>query len=189
MTFSDKDLKLIFKALDFAADKHKNQNRKGADSTPYINHPIKVAKLLVDVGGVTDLDIILAALLHDTIEDTETTKEELFERFGENITNYVVEMTDDKSLEKSIRKELQIKNAPHKSQGAKLIKICDKICNITDVIENPPHWWDNERRKRYLHWAEQVVKALGEVNPELQIIFFDKLKEGRKLLNEIIDIK
>ena len=184
MTFSDKDLKLIFKALDFAADKHKNQKRKGADSTPYINHPIKVAKLLVDDGGVTDLDIILAALLHDTIEDTETIEEELQEKFGPKITNYVVEMTDDKSLEKSIRKDLQIKNAPHKSVGAKLIKICDKICNITDVLENPPHWWDNERRKRYLDWAEQVVKALGEANPKLQKIFFDKLKEGRVLLNE-----
>ncbi len=140
MTFRKNELGLIFKTLDFAADKHKNQ-RKGVDGTPYINHQIKVAKLLVEIGKVTDLNIILAALLHDTVEDTETTETELINNFGKEITAYVMEMTDDKSLEKPLRKELQIKNAPHKSKGAKLIKICDKICNITDVIDNPPHWW------------------------------------------------
>lgn len=184
MTFNEKDLNLIIKTLDFAADKHKNQKRKGVDGTPYINHPIKVAKLLIENGKVADLNIILAALLHDTVEDTETTETELIDNFGKEITAYVMEMTDDKSLEKSIRKELQIKNAPHKSKGAKLIKICDKICNITDVIDNPPHWWDKSRRYAYLDWAEKVVNALGEVHTELQKIFYEKLEEGRKLFNE-----
>lgn len=184
MTFSNNELGLIFKTLDFAADKHKNQRRKGVDGTPYINHPIKVAKLLVETGKVTDLNIILAALLHDTVEDTETTETELINNFGKEITSYVIEMTDDKSLDKKLRKELQIKNALFKSKGAKLIKICDKICNIKDVIDNPPQWWDNNRRNIYLDWAEKVVDALGEVHPELQKTFFDKLAEGRKLLNE-----
>lgn len=133
---------------------------------------------------MTDLNIILAALLHDTVEDTETTEAELLNNFGEEITSYVMEMTDDKSLDKKLRKDLQIKNAPHKSKGAKLIKICDKICNITDVINNPPHWRDSKRRTIYLDWAEKVVNALGEVHPYLQKTFFEKLAEGRKLLNE-----
>lgn len=175
-------LKLI-KAVDFAANKHKNQMRKGVEAAPYINHPIQVARLIIEVGEVRNINIILAAILHDTIEDTETTKEELLKEFGEIVTNYVLEMTDDKSLEKSERKRLQVLNASHKSPGAKLIKICDKICNITDVTHNPPSWWDLQRRKDYLDWAEKVVNALGEVNLKLNDIFNERLKEGRSILN------
>lgn len=183
MTFNEHDLKRIFNALDFAANKHRYQLRKGAVSAPYINHPIKVAQLLIDKGGVYDIDIIMGAILHDTIEDTETTKEELIDLFGEEVTSLVLEMTDDKSLPKQERKKLQIVNAPHKSIGAKHIKLCDKISNITDVTHNPPVHWDLQRRKLYLDWAEKVVTALGEVNPKLKQLFDEKLMEGRELLN------
>lgn len=182
MTFSEFDLKMIFKSLDFAANKHRYQLRKGADSAPYINHPIKVAQLLIEVGEVYDIDIIIAAILHDTIEDTKTTKEELYKEFSEKITDYVLEMTDDKTQEKIQRKLLQIQNAPHKSPGAKLIKICDKISNITDVVHNPPSWWELQRRKDYLDWAQKVVNALGEVNLNLNDLFNERLKEGRSIL-------
>lgn len=125
-------------AISFAAIKHKDQRRKGANAEPYINHPLAVAKLLTVVANVYDIDILQAAILHDTIEDTETTREELFMKFGKEVTEYVIEMTDDKSLPKAERKRLQIVNAPHKSKGAKLIKLCDKICNVTDIMNNPP---------------------------------------------------
>jgi len=182
MTFNEHDLKQLFKAFNFAANKHRYQLRKGADSAPYINHPIKVAQLLIEVGGVYDIDIIMAAILHDTIEDTKTTQDELFEEFGEKVTEYVLEMTDDKTLEKKQRKLLQIQNAPHKSLGAKLIKICDKISNVTDVVHNPPSWWELQRRKDYLDWAEKVVNALGGVNMNLNELFNERLKEGRSIL-------
>src|SRR5437868_2489590 len=121
------NLKNLLDAASFAAKKHRDQRRKGSDAEPYINHPLEVTNLLANVGKITDYDILIAAILHDTIEDTETTKEELTERFGETVCSYVLEVTDDKSLEKHVRKQLQIEHAPHLSHGAKQIKLCDKI--------------------------------------------------------------
>lgn len=173
----------ILNAVSFAAEKHKSQRRKGTESAPYINHPIAVAKLITNIGKVYDLDVIQAAILHDTIEDTETTQEELIGLFGKDVTAYVIEMTDDKTIPKSDRKRLQILNAPHKSPGAKLIKICDKICNITDVTNDPPTHWDLNRRNEYLEWAKLVVDALGEVNPILKSLFNERYQKGKILIN------
>lgn len=173
----------ILNAVDFAAEKHKSQSRKGTVAAPYVNHPIAVAKLVTGVGKEYDINVIQGALLHDTIEDTETTAEELLGLFGEEVTDYVVEMTDDKSLLKSERKRLQVVNAPHKSKGAKLIKICDKICNITDVMNDPPTHWNLQRRNEYLDWAKHVVDALGEVNRNLKSLFIERYNRGKLLLN------
>jgi len=173
----------LLKATSFAAEKHKNQRRKGTQGEPYINHPIAVARLLTEIGQEYDLDVIQAAILHDTIEDTETTADELIKHFGKEVTGYVLEMTDDKSLPKPERKRLQVENAPHKSYGARHIKICDKICNITDVTNNPPGHWDLQRRKEYLDWAKQVVDALGEVNEDLGSLFIERYNRGKVLLN------
>lgn len=183
MSINENDLKQLINAIDFAAIKHRFQKRKDPEATPYVNHPIKVARLLIEEGNVYDIDILMGAILHDTIEDTETTKEELIDNFGDKVTAYVVEMTDNKSIPKADRKRLQIENAPHKSPGAKLIKICDKICNVTDVVNNPPSWWELQRKKDYLEWAEKVVNALGDVHPKLYKIFNEKLSEGREILN------
>lgn len=183
MNFNEKDLSGLFTALKFAAEKHKDQRRKDAEATPYINHPLEVARLLINVGEIYDLDIIKGAILHDTIEDTETTEQELLDKFGKSVTGYVVEMTDDKSLPKEERKRLQILNASHKSIGAKQIKICDKICNVTDVTHNPPGFWDTQRRKNYLDWAESVVDELRGTNERLEKLFDQRLAEGRKILN------
>lgn len=172
----------LLEAISFAATKHKDQRRKGANAEPYINHPIAVAKLLTDVAIVYDVDILQAAILHDTIEDTETTQEELLKKFGKTVTDYVIEMTDDKSLPKAERKRLQIVNAPHKSKAAKLIKLCDKICNITDVMNNPPTHWNIERRKEYYDWAGQVVQALDCDNSSLVGFFEIRVEEAREKL-------
>lgn len=169
----------LLEAISFAAIKHKDQRRKGANAEPYINHPLAVAKLLTDVANVYDIDILQAAILHDTIEDTETTREELFMKFGKEVTEYVIEMTDDKSLPKAERKRLQIVNAPHKSKGAKLIKLCDKICNVTDIMNNPPTHWNEERRIEYYNWAEQVVKALDCENSFLVRLLENRISEAR----------
>ncbi len=133
------DLPKLLQAVSFAAKKHIAQKRKGNDAAPYINHPLEVANLLANVGKVEDYDVLIAAVLHDTIEDTETTKEEITELFGSNVCGMVLEVTDDKSLPKSERKQKQIEHAPHLSHGAKLIKLGDKISNIHDIIENPPN--------------------------------------------------
>jgi GTP diphosphokinase / guanosine-3',5'-bis(diphosphate) 3'-diphosphatase len=154
------ELALLLKALAFAAHKHRDQRRKDAEASPYINHPIALADVLVNEGGVTDYEVLCAALLHDTVEDTATTHEELLDAFGSRIARMVAEVTDDTRLAKHERKRLQIEHAPHLSEGAKLIKLADKICNLRDVAERPPAKWDLARRREYFDWAKQVVDGL-----------------------------
>lgn len=171
-------------ALRFAAEKHIRQRRKSSDHAPYINHPIAVAEILWRVGGVRDVDTLVAALLHDTIEDTETTPEEIRTLFGETVLSLVLEVTDDKRLPKATRKLLQIKNAPHKSPRARQIKLADKINNITDIIYSPPEDWPLERRREYLDWTELVINGLRGQNPELEACYDAILSEGRQRINE-----
>jgi guanosine-3',5'-bis(diphosphate) 3'-pyrophosphohydrolase len=176
------ELKAIFSALCFAADKHRDQRRKGEGSSPYINHPIEVAELLVRVGGVTDAALLQAAILHDTIEDTETTAEELEAAFGPDVRRLVEEVTDDKSLPKDERKRLQVVHGPRLSPGARQIKIGDKTCNVREVSERLPAEWPLKRRVEYLAWAERVVAGCRGVNERLEQEFDEVLAAGRRLL-------
>jgi guanosine-3',5'-bis(diphosphate) 3'-pyrophosphohydrolase len=150
----------ILQATNFAATKHSQQRRKNAEASPYINHPIEVAFHLSSVGEVIDEDILIAALLHDTIEDTDTSREEIERLFGEAVATLVCECTDDKSLPKMERKRLQIENAPTKSPGAKMIKIADKTCNLRSILADPPKDWPLLRQHEYFVWAEKVVSGL-----------------------------
>ena len=165
------DLKVLARALAFAAQKHRDQRRKGAEASPYINHPIALFDHLVNVGGVEDTEILCAALLHDTIEDTETTRGELTEQFGAFISGIVAEVTDDKTLLKQERKIRQIEHAPHLSTRARAVKLADKTCNLGDVAERPPHHWDLERRREYFDWGKQVIDGLRGEWPVLEAAF------------------
>lgn len=164
-------LKLIIDALAFAAEKHRDQRRKNVGAFPYINHPIALAHVLIHDGGVSDPVTICAALLHDTIEDTETTAEELEHRFGRTICRVVLEVSDDKKLTKAERKRLQIEKSPSLSHRAKLVKLADKICNLCDMADAPPAGWSLERRQEYFDWAKAVVNGLRGVNPPLEAAF------------------
>ena len=172
----------LFAALKFAAQKHSRQRRKDSDATPYINHPIAVAEVLARVGGITNLATLQAAVLHDTIEDTETTAQELDERFGQEVRLLVQELTDDKSLPKQERKRLQIQHAPHLSSRAKQIKIADKICNLGDITATQPADWPLARKRDYLDWAERVVAGCRGCCPQLEHYFDAVLKERRQAL-------
>lgn len=172
----------LLSALRFAADKHRDQRRKGACASPYINHPIEVAELLARVGRVTDPVLLQAAVLHDTLEDTQTTAKELDRHFGSNVRRLVEEVTDDKTLEKKERKRLQIEHAPSLSAAARLIKLADKICNVRDVGTKPPADWSLERRAAYLAWAEKVVAGCRGVNRTLEREFDRALAEGRSAI-------
>ena len=174
------DLSKLLEAASFAAKRHTGQKRKGSDGEPYINHPLEVANLLANVGNVSDFDILIAAVLHDTVEDTGVTKEELEARFGQKVADYVSEVTDDKSLPKDERKRLQVEHAPHLSHGAKQIKLADKISNIADVTNNPPHDWPHERKVAYVDWGENVVAGLRGANPELEKRFDEIVKQARQ---------
>jgi len=168
----------LLKAIDFAAQKHSKQRRKNQEASPYINHPIEVAAYLSDIGEIDDEDVIVAALLHDTIEDTETSEMEIVSLFGNRVANLVLECTDDKSLEKQERKRLQIVNAPKKSPEAKMIKIADKICNLRSVISDPPKGWSTLRQLDYFKWAEKVTLGLLGENQRLDEDIQAVLKEG-----------
>lgn len=192
MEFSEKDLERFIHAMDYAAYQHRIQLRKGASGASYIIHPMKVARILYDTGGVRDVEVLMAGLLHDTIEDTGAQREELVELFGERVASIVSEMTDDKSLPKQERKRLQIENAGHKSPEAKAIKLADKIYNLSDIAADPPPNWDINRKLDYCLWAEKVVANLrapnehgsANANPALLALFDETLSMTRRVLDK-----
>lgn len=169
----------LLQAILFAAEKHRDQRRKGANRAPYINHPIAVAEILWRVGGIRDEVTLQAAILHDTIEDTDTTPEELDKLFGAEVREVVMEATDDKSLPKAERKRLQIAHAPHKSFRARAVKIADKISNLRDIIHTPPPQWSETRIREYVLWSEQVVKGLRGQHPALDAAYDEILAEAK----------
>ncbi len=171
MALESRELGLLLTALAFAARKHRDQRRKDHHASPYINHPIALADSLVNEGGVTDTDVLCAALLHDTVEDTETTFEELEQAFGATVAGIVMEVTDDKTLPKAERKRLQIAHAPHLSDAARLVKLADKIANLRDLIAHPPPDWSEMRKREYFDWAARVVDGLRGVHPDLEAVF------------------
>lgn len=162
---------LLLNAIAFAAHKHKDQRRKDIEASPYINHPIALANCLANEAGIEDIEVLCGAILHDTIEDTQTSEQELIEGFGANIATIVVEVTDDKSLPKAARKQAQIEHAAHISTKAKLVKLADKISNLRDIIAYPPANWDAERKRLYFEWAAMVVANVRGTNSTLEAIF------------------
>jgi guanosine-3',5'-bis(diphosphate) 3'-pyrophosphohydrolase len=173
---------LILKAFRFSAEKHNDQRRKDSKSSPYINHPIQVAETLWTIGDVRDVTLLVASILHDTIEDTGTQPDEIKVEFGEDVLALVLEVTDDKSLPKQVRKRLQVEGAAHKTRNAKLLKLADKICNVHDIITSPPSNWSLQRRCEYLVWTEEVVAGLRGVNEKLERYYDDLLTDGKRLL-------
>ena len=172
----------LLKALRFSAEKHNDQRRKDAKASPYINHPIQVAEVLWSIGEVRDINLLVASLLHDTIEDTDATPDEIRAAFGEEVLSLVLEVTDDKSLPKAVRKELQVTNAPRKTYKAKMIKLADKISNVGDILTSPPVNWSTERMKEYLLWSERVVAGLRGANEKLENHYDQLLENGKRSL-------
>ncbi len=161
------NLQSILEAAHYAAEKHANQRRKGAAAEPYVNHLIDVARMVSSAISEPDPNLIIAALLHDSVEDAGVTPAELAERFGLDVAGLVMEVTDDKSLPKAERKRLQVQTAPLKSPRAQIIKLADKISNVKSILQSPPADWDYARREQYFAWAKEVVAALSSPNPQL----------------------
>ena len=166
----------VISAISFAADKHRNQRRKDIEASPYINHPIALANILANEAGIEDEKVLVAAILHDTIEDTETTSQELADLFGDDVTAIVLEVTDDKSLPKAERKRLQVEHAPTISRRAKLVKLADKIANLRDIAANPPADWPLQRQQEYFDWAKAVVDGLRGIHQTMERILDESYK-------------
>lgn len=178
----DESTGLILKALRFSAEKHNDQRRKDAKASPYINHLIQVAETLWTIGEVRDVTLLVASILHDTIEDTATMPDEIRQNFGEEVLALVLEVTDDKSLPKQMRKQLQVEHAPHKTRNAKLLKLADKISNVQGIITAPPKDWSLDRKREYLLWSERVVAGLRGVSPSLERRYDELLTDGKRSL-------
>jgi guanosine-3',5'-bis(diphosphate) 3'-pyrophosphohydrolase len=178
----DDSVGLVLKTIRFAAEKHNDQRRKDSKSSPYINHPIQVAEMLWTMGEVREDALLVASILHDTLEDTATSPEEIRTQFGEEVLALVLEVTDDKSLPQQVRKQHQIESAPHKTRNAKLLKLADKICNVRDLIDSPPRSWSLGRKREYLLWTEKVVAGLRGASARLESHYDELLARGKNLL-------
>jgi len=175
-------LRLVSEAAELAARRHNGMARKGRGSEPYINHLAEVANLLSTATEGAEAELVAAGWLHDTLEDTETTREELAQKFSELVASLVVECTDDMSLPKSGRRRRQVADASHKSPGAKLIKIADKISNIGARVHPDPSPEERDDLIDYADWAEQVVNGCRGGNAWLDAKFDDTLKAARASL-------
>ena len=165
------DLVLLARAADYAARQHVAQRRKGDKAEPYVNHLIEVAALLAETTGGEDVVLLMGGLLHDTLEDTDATYEDLADRFGPEVAALVAEVTDDKSLPKEARKRLQVETTAKKSRRAKLLKIADKTSNLRGLVRSPPSGWTQERLRDYVVWAELVVRSCRGLNAKLEAAF------------------
>ena len=161
----------LTQAAHFAARAHKDQQRKGIDAEPYVNHLLEVAELVAHAEVPGDIEVVIAALLHDTVEDVGVTEAQLVAAFGERVARLVLLVTDDKSLAKDRRKWLQIEHAPGLPRDAKLIKLADKTSNLRALVRTPPQGWTRERLHHYVVWAKAVVDACGPVDPVLERLF------------------
>ena len=175
-------LRMVSEAAELAARRHNGMARKGRGSEPYINHLAEVANLLSAATDGADAELVAAGWLHDTIEDTETTREELAERFSDRVASLVVECTDDMSLPKAERRRRQVADGPHKSPGAKLIKIADKISNIGARVHSDPSRAERDDLIDYADWAEQVVSGCRGGNAWLDQKFDQTIAMARSTL-------
>ena len=173
----------LMDTIIFAANKHQDQVRKDADHSPYITHPLAVAKTIAKIGEVRDTLVYKAAILHDTIEDTNTTEEEIRQHFGEKVLQIVLEVTDDKSLEKLERKRRQVIHAPSLSYPARIVKLADKITNCLDILQSPPEGWTLQRRRDYIQWGADVIAQIRGTNPGLEAAFDQIITEAEEKLN------
>ncbi|HSM43294.1 MAG TPA: HD domain-containing protein [Afifellaceae bacterium] len=168
----------VLQAADTAARWHVSQRRKGENAEPYINHLLHVAAMVTEATNGKDPELAIAALLHDAIEDQQISRDKIAEEFGDDVASLVAEVTDDKSLPKQERKELQVKHAPHKSDRAKIIKLADKTSNLLALADSPPADWSMDRRREYVVWARQVVDGLRGVCPPLEARFDAAAKQA-----------
>lgn len=175
---SENPIVRLARAYRFAAQAHVNEKRKGERQEPYINHLVEVAELVAGATDGDDIDLIVAALMHDTVEDTQVTPADLTREFGPRVAALVAEVTDDRTLPQAERKRLQVEHAPHLSRDAQIIKLADKTSNVRDIAASPPRGWSPEQRAGYVDWARQVVDICRRASPRLAALFDEAARQA-----------
>lgn len=165
----------VFEALLFAGHVHNGQRRKDAPGSPHLKHLVQVAGLLVRA-GVRDPDVLRAAVLHDVLRDTDVEVAELQERFGERVSEIVLELSEDARLSRLDRREYMPRRVTEFGEPAKLIKLAEKISNLLDLAEHAPIGWSRQRRRNYFSWADGVTRPLRDINPELDAMLDQALQ-------------
>jgi guanosine-3',5'-bis(diphosphate) 3'-pyrophosphohydrolase len=173
----------LLNAVIFATKKHQGQKRKGKNQDPYIFHPLNVAKVIMEIGQIVDQGIVIAAILHDTLEDTTATRKELARCFGQKVTDIVDEVTDNKKLDKNERKRLQVVHAPSLSYEARVVKLGDKLVNCRDILSSPPAGWSKKRMRNYIQWAFDVIAQIRGTNAQLEDAFDTLVIQAEKQLD------
>ena len=176
------DVLLIARAWNFSAERHAKQRRKGEAQEPYVNHLAEVAELVATATEGRDGNLVAAAVLHDTVEDTATLPGELASIFNADVAELVSEVTDDKRLDKDQRKKLQIFHAAAKTPRAKLLKLADKTSNLRSMVKSPPSDWSLDRRREYLTWSKEVVLGLRGANSWLETQFDEAAEQLERAL-------
>jgi len=176
------DILLIARAWNFSAERHAKQRRKGDAQEPYVNHLAEVAELVATATEGRDANLVAAAVLHDTVEDTATLLGELASVFNADIARLVADVTDDKRLDKAERKRLQVAHAGAKSARAKILKLADKTSNVRSLAKSPPADWSMERKRDYLAWSKDVVRGLRGANPWLEARFDEAAEQLERSL-------
>lgn len=165
---STENLSKLLNAINYAIKNHGLQTRKSDETTPYVTHCISVASYLTSIAGITDIEVIMAAVLHDVVEDTDAKYKEIECLFGKRVASIVAQVSDDRLLSKVERKKLQVRNAPTKCYEAKLVKLADKLHNLSDLLQNPPHGWSPDIIRGYFVWSHAVVAGLRGTNSPLE---------------------
>uniref|UniRef100_A0A8R1XYA5 Guanosine-3',5'-bis(diphosphate) 3'-pyrophosphohydrolase MESH1 n=1 Tax=Onchocerca volvulus TaxID=6282 RepID=A0A8R1XYA5_ONCVO len=174
------DISLIIKAVDLAARRHRKQRRKDATQTPYVNHPIGVAYILTNEGQITDTATVIAAILHDTVEDTKTTDEEIRRMFGDEIADIVKECTVVKSIKREIRMKSQLEKASKLSRKAKLVQLADKLYNIRDIERCTPCGWTKQHVAEYISFAKDLLSNIRGTHDYLETALDDIINKNIK---------
>lgn len=172
----------VLHAAETAARWHSDQRRKGAAQEPYINHLLEVAHLVAEATGGSDPNLVIAALLHDAIEDCGITEAQIAAEFGPDVAALVLAVTDDKALPKQERKRLQVEGAPAKPARVKRLKLADKTSNLRAMAASPPANWPLARRAEYLAWARAVAAGLRGTDPRLEALFDAAAAEAEAMI-------
>lgn len=165
--YSPEDVTKLLSAIHDASEAHAGQKRR--DGTEVLGHPLRVAKNLLDLFGFVEIDMLLAAILHDTLEDTKLEEMEILKKYGLRVLGLVKELTDDPTLKRDEQKMVQLMKAPFYSPAGKKIKFADRYDNLMSIMNLP------ELSPREVDYINHSYNLLSGMNTQWSLSLRDVL--------------